>query len=82
MRAKHNHTADELLTIDQAAVVLNIHPKSVQRAIWRGALPTVGVEAVWPHSRRRLRRRDVEHYAANRTTWKGKRLLPPGMAAD
>ncbi len=41
MRAKHNHTVDELLTIDQAAVVLNIQPKSVQRAIWRGALPTM-----------------------------------------
>ena len=82
MRAQPSHTADDLLTIDQAAVVLNIHPKSVQRAIWRGALPTVGVDAVWPHSRRRLRRRNVEHYAANRKTWKGKHRWPVGMAAD
>ena len=81
MRAQQLHTADELLTINQAAVVLNIHPKSVQRAIWRGALPTVGVEAIWPHSRRRLRRRDVERYAANRKTWKGKRPWPSGMTA-
>ena len=72
MRTEHNHTADELLTIDQAAVVLNVHPKSVQRAIWRGALPTVGVEAVWPHSQRRLRRPDIERYAATRKTWKSK----------
>ena len=82
MHTQQRHTADELLTIDQAAVVLNIHPKSVQRAIWRGALPIVGVEAIWPHSRRRLRRRDVERYAANRKTWKGKRRWPSGMAAD
>ncbi len=81
MSAQQSHTAAELLTIDQAAVVLNIQPTSVQRAIWRGALPTVGVEAVWPHSRRRLRRPDVERYAANRKTWKGKRLWPPGIAA-
>ncbi len=77
MSAQDSHAADELLTIDQAAALLNIHPKSVQRAIWRGALPTVGVEAVWPHSQRRLRRRDIERYAANRKTWKGRSPWPP-----
>ena len=72
MSAQSSHAADELLTIDQAAELLNIQPKSVQRAIWRGALPTVGVEAVWPHSQRRLRRPDIERYAATRKTWKSK----------
>ena len=76
MSAQNSHAADELLTIDEAAVVLNIQPKSVQRAIWRGALPTVGVEAVWPRSQRRLRRPDVEGYAAKRKTWKRKGPWP------
>ena len=72
MSVQQHHVADELLTIVQAAVVLNIQPTSVQRAIWRGALPTVAVEAVWPRSQRRLRRVDLEVYAAKRKTWKSK----------
>ncbi len=76
MSALEDYSADELLTIEEAAALLNIHPKSVQRAIWRGALPTVGVEAVWPHSQRRLRRPDVERYASNRKTWKSKNPWP------
>ena len=67
---------DDLLTIDQAAVLLNIQPKSVLCAIRRGALPMVEVEAVRPHSRRRLRRQDVEAYSAGRKTWKSKRPWP------
>ncbi len=78
MSAQDSHTANELLTIDQAANLLNIQPSSVQRAIWCGTLPTVGTDAVWPHSQRRLRRRDVETYAANRKTWKSKSPWPPG----
>ena len=76
MSAQDNYAADDLLTIDEAAVLLNVQSKSVQRAIWRGALPTVGVEAVWPRSQRRLWRPDVEGYAARRKTWKSKSPWP------
>ena len=69
------YATTELLTIDEAAMLLNIQPKSVQRAIRRGALPTIGGE---PHSQRRLRRADVERYAANRKTWRSKAPWPPG----
>ena len=76
MSALENYAADDLLTIEEAAALLKIQPKPVQRAIWRGTLPTVEIDAVWPHSRRRLRRAAVEAYAANRETWKGKNPWP------
>ena len=33
MSAQNSNAADELLTIDKAAVVINIEPKTVERAI-------------------------------------------------
>ncbi len=75
MSEQDSYATTELLTIDEAAMLLNIQPKSVQRAIGRGALPTIGVG---PHSQRRLRRADVEGYAAKRKTWKSKSPWPPG----
>ena len=78
MSAQDNHAADELLTIDQAAELLHIQPKSVQSAIRRGALPTSGAAATWSGSDWWLWRPDVEAYAANRKTWKSKVPWPPG----
>ncbi len=69
---------DDLLSIEQAAVLLQIQPKSVQRAIRRGALPTVGGDTAWFDSFPHLRRPDVEAYAINRQTWKSKVPWPPG----
>ena len=78
MNAQDSYPADELLTIDQAAELLHIQPKSVQSAIRRGALPAGGTTATWPGSDQWLRRPDVEAYAVNRKTWKSKVPWPPG----
>ena len=69
---------DDLLSIEQAAVLLQIQPRSVQHAIRRGALPTVGVDTAWLDSPPHLRRPDVEAYAINRQTWKSKVPWPLG----
>ncbi len=78
MSEQDNYATSELLTIDEAAMLLNIQPRSVQRAIWRGALPTIGAEAVRTPSQRLLRRPDVAGYAASRKTWKSKAPWPAG----
>ncbi len=78
MSAQDSHAADDLLTIDQAAALLNIQPRSVQAAIRRGALPTMGTDAAWLDHHQYLRRPDVEAYAINRQTWKSKVPWPPG----
>ena len=78
MSAQDSHAGDELLTIDEAAMLLHIQPKSVQSAIRRGSLPAGGTDAARPGSDRWLRRPDVDAYAVNRKTWKSKVPWPPG----
>ncbi len=78
MSAQDSSAGDDLLTIEEAAMLLRIQPKSVQGAIRRGALPAGGTDATWPGSDRWLRRPDVEAYAVNRKTWKSKVPWPPG----
>ncbi len=63
----------DLLTTYQVAALLAISMDAVMSAIDRGRLPATRVAA--GRSRRqqlRLRRADVEAYAANRRTWKRK----------
>src|SRR3712207_9323768 len=72
MSAHDSHAADDLLTIDQAAALLNIQPKSVQAAIRRGVLPTAGGDMAEPAASGQLRRPVVEAYSVNRQTWKSK----------
>ncbi len=65
--------ADELLTVAEVAAILRICRDSVVGAIDRGALVAVELDGEGPRARRlRLRRADVEAYAANRRTWKRK----------
>ncbi len=65
--------ADELLTVAEVAVILRICPDSVVGAIDRGALRAAELDGAGPRARRlRLRRADVDAYAANRRTWKRK----------
>ena len=64
---------DDLLTLTEAAAILGVQYDSVKGAVRRGALLPIEIASEGPRtSRLRLRRADVEAYAANRKTWKRK----------
>ena len=64
---------DDLLTTYQAAALLGISIDAVMQAIDRGSLPAVVVDRGLPQRQGlRLRRADVEAYAAGRKSWKRK----------
>ncbi len=79
MTASSNDSPDDLLTLAQAAAILQVRPPSVMNAVRREALPAIELDGDGPRTRRlRLRRADVEAYGAGRLTWKHKR---PGWTA-
>ncbi len=70
MSAQDSHAGDELLTIDETAMLLRIQPKSVQAAIRRGALPTTSWTGrhrtiLLPHARPAYARIRLQHGAGS-----------------
>ncbi len=66
-------SGNDLLTLDEAAAVLDLQISTVISNIDRGALPAIELDGNGPRRHRlRLRREDVTAYVTSRRTWKRK----------
>lgn len=52
--------ADEYITINQAATVMNVHPMTVRRYVWAGELPRINIGQGKSRPRFRIRRSAVD----------------------